>query len=554
MIHNSSRIQVLHLVLAALLFAANPTAAQDDLSHRKAPLTVNVVDIRGHAVPDALLDISLTRHAFRFGTQVRDKFLTIREEEFAALGDSGRQALLPDLASFGQPNRYTPAWNDVLLYRQTVLENFNHIVPTTGLQWTALLGNGPEIPDRAFQFAAANGLDATGASVVWQRDRWPTPVSLRSANAPAATDLQSALLADRLGPTGVMARFSATGEGPNVTDWKVLNEPLHEDYYSSVFVDAGLYPDATAVGVDYFNRARALRPNATLSINDYNLLNSGNDTNTVAFRDLILALLDAGAPIDRIGVQAHMARVLSRADIDRRLDILAETGLGIEITEFDMRDDAGQLTAIQQEALFTDILEASFAHPAVDGFILWGFWDPGHWRGNGPLLDETWQIKTEAAPYFDLVRGAWWPELEEVPVDAQGIWTAPGNGLIQGTYTITAHARGRSVIVHDLLVQDETTTTLILPIDISVLETCGNGILESGEECDAGSWVAAQASCCNRDCTLKPDGPASCDGVTCTTNDLCLAGVCTSGACAQGLACLCGGQCLETSAGCICQL
>ena len=70
-----------------------------------------------------------------------------------------------------------------------------------------------------------------------------------------------------------------------------------------------------------------------------------------------------------------------------------------------MRDDAEQLTPAQQERIFRDLLEAAFEHTAVDGFIMWGFWDPGHWRGNGPLFDEFWNVKAEAAPWFDLVHG-----------------------------------------------------------------------------------------------------------------------------------------------------
>ena len=41
------------------------------------------------------------------------------------------------------------------------------------------------------------------------------------------------------------------------------------------------------------------------------------------------------------------------------------------------------------------MLEASFEKPSVVGFIMWGFWDPGHWRGNGPLYDIDWNLKQE---------------------------------------------------------------------------------------------------------------------------------------------------------------
>ena len=124
-------------------------------------------------------------------------------------------------------------------------------------------------------------------------------------------------------------------------------------------------------------------------------MNSASDAATIEYRDLINSLRAAGAPIDRIGLQAHIALdTITKADIVRRLDILAETGLTIEITEFDSRDDDNQLDSAQQEQIFQDMLEAAFEHESVDGFIMWGFWDTGHWRGNAPLFDADWNTKT----------------------------------------------------------------------------------------------------------------------------------------------------------------
>ena len=91
------------------------------------------------------------------------------------------------------------------------------------------------------------------------------------------------------------------------------------------------------------------------SSNDYNILNAVNDSATIQYRDLINSLLAAGAPIDRIGLQAHIAlNTITKADIVRRLDILAETGLTIEITEFDSRDDDGPINSSTTGANFSE--------------------------------------------------------------------------------------------------------------------------------------------------------------------------------------------------------
>lgn len=439
----------------------SPLSAQD-LSHRKAEVTVTVQTVAGEPLPNASIDLQMTRHEFTFGSQIRDRLFSISQAEFDSLNETGKQALLPDLTRFGQ-DRYTPDWQDVLDYRTVVLEQFNHVVPTVGTQWISLNQNGPDVPDAAINQAQAAGLSVTGASVVWQRDRWPTPFEFRSEASPDPQQFYNALINDRLSEQGILARFSSDGAGPDVRSWKLLNEPLNERYFVDTFVGAGIFTNEIALLTDYFLRGESIRPDAQLSINEFNILNSGNDNAARNYRDLILDLLENGAPIDLIGVQAHMSRNdVSKVDMLRRLDILAQTGLPIEITEFDTRDDDAQLTPAQQERIFRDLLEAAFEHPAVDGFIMWGFWDPGHWRGNGPLFDETWNVKAEAAPWFDLVRGEWMPVLSDLTVDENGQWTAP-DGLFLGRYDFTVNLNGKSYSFQDYEITQDGE--IILEID-----------------------------------------------------------------------------------------
>ena len=421
------------------------------LGHRKSDVTIRVVDQRGNPIPDATVDVGMTEHAFRFGTQIRGPLLAVTHAEFDGYTDQKKQGLLPNLTSLGQA-RYTPTWQDVLNYRSTVISNFNHIVPGNDLQWQAFNGNGSANPDAAYALAFANGLTAGAVHVVWEKPDWPTPAEYRDGATFNPQDFHDDLIADRLSSTGIMNFYSDSGPGVTITDWNILNEPLHVTHYSDTFETAGIYASNIEAWADYFIRADVIRPDARLLINDYNILNSASDTATIQYRDLINSLLAAGAPIDRIGLQAHIAlNNITKADIVRRLDILAETGLTIEITEFDSRDDAGQLTPVQQEQIFQDMLEAAFEHESVDGFIMWGFWDTGHWRGNAPLYDAAWNTKAEAAPWFDLVHGDWKPNIVGQPVDAAGEWIAPV-GLFDGSYEITARLNGRSTTLADVAV------------------------------------------------------------------------------------------------------
>jgi parallel beta-helix repeat protein len=94
-------------------------------------------------------------------------------------------------------------------------------------------------------------------------------------------------------------------------------------------------------------------------------------------------------------------------------------------------------------------------------------------------------------------------------------------------------------------------------IDLGAYEyksvSCGNGSVESGEDCDAAAANGGDGSCCTATCQFKPDGTASCDANACTRPDTCTAGVCTPGGCADGQACsLCGGTCNDTGSACAC--
>ncbi len=295
----------------------------------------------------------------------------------------------------------------------------------------------------------SNGLGVTGASVVWPRDRWPTPEEFRPEASPDPSVFYSAVINDRLSEAGILRRFSDTGVGPTISEWKILNEPIHNDYFATVFTGAGIYPNEASTLADFFIRARAIRPNSTFSINEFGIVNAPNDNAVIEYRDFVNTLLAAGAPIDQIGVQAHISRTdISKADINRRINILAETGLSIEITEFDSRDDESQLTPAQQQQMFQDFLEVSFENPNIDGFIMWGFWDPGHWRGNAPLYDENWSVKTEAAPWFDLVKGQWMTQLTGQTLNSNGEWNAP-DGVFNGLYDFTVTAGGVSTTFND---------------------------------------------------------------------------------------------------------
>jgi endo-1,4-beta-xylanase len=61
---------------------------------------------------------------------------------------------------------------------------------------------------------------------------------------------------------------------------------------------------------------------------------------------------------------------------------VAEAGLNIWITELtiDAKDDN------KKAATLENLLKLFFSHPAVEGVILWHFWDGSNWHDNEALF------------------------------------------------------------------------------------------------------------------------------------------------------------------------
>ncbi len=132
---------VLLLVAVAVSLPTIGRATAQDLSHRKSNLTLSIEDAIGNPITGATVDIRMTQHAFRLGSQVRDRFYSITRPEFDSLSEAQKQSLLPGLSGSGQA-RYTPTWQDAANYRSAISENFNHVVPTIGMQWLTYNAKG----------------------------------------------------------------------------------------------------------------------------------------------------------------------------------------------------------------------------------------------------------------------------------------------------------------------------------------------------------------------------------------------------------------------------
>ena len=177
--------------------------------------------------------------------------------------------------------------------------------------------------------------------------------------------------------------------------WDVINEvvimPVFDKYDNAVTrlcAEMGRVPLAKAV----FDQARAMDPNATLLLNDFNT--------SPKYAELIQGGLDAGVSMDVIGIQSHQHQGFWGMDkLNEVLERFEKFGLPMHFTEntfvsgdlmpehiVDLNDwqvpewpttPAGEE---RQARDFLSMMDTLFAHPQVEAFIEWDFCD-GAWLG-----------------------------------------------------------------------------------------------------------------------------------------------------------------------------
>ena len=65
-----------------------------------------------------------------------------------------------------------------------------------------------------------------------------------------------------------------------------------------------------------------------------------------------------------------------------------------------------------------------FAHPSVEGILMWGFWEGRHWRPKAALWKRDFTPTPAAKAYRKLIYETWWTKWNE-KTDASGRCEAP---------------------------------------------------------------------------------------------------------------------------------
>ena len=333
--------------------------------------------------PGAEVRVEQLRHEFWFGAALANQF-------FGARSDSEPAAK----------------------YKRVFLENFNAAVTENALKWHSMETRQGEadysVVDAMLAWTREQGIPLRGHNVFWG-----IPNRVQPWLKTMDDDTLRATLKAR-------AQEIARRYRGQFAEYDLNNEMLHGNYY-----EERLGASITRQMADWM---RQEDPQAVLYLNDYDILTGRRlDDYLVHIRKF----LGQGVPIGGIGVQGHLhGDTFDPVALQNALDRLAQFKLPIRVTEFNFPGQRskyygqrGARLSDEEEAAkakaLADYYRICFAHPAVDGILMWGFWEGANWIAVSSLYRRDWSSTPAALAYRDLVFKEWWTTWRG-QADAQG--------------------------------------------------------------------------------------------------------------------------------------
>ena len=390
-------------------------------THRKATCTMRLTDAFGNPLAHHHIHVQQTRHEFLFGCGAFD-FLSY----VTATNETDRQFL----------KDRTDKWLDVFNYG-TIPFYWGRFEPQEGYPET-------ESRMKTVKYLQSHDIAVKGHPLCWH-----TVCADWLLQYDNDTILRKQL--DRI------TREVSTFRG--IVDlWDVINEvvimPIFDKYDNAV---TRICKDKGRIGLvkEVFAAAKEANPNATLLINDFNT--------SISYEILIDGCLNAGIPIDAIGIQSHQHQGYWGADkLEEVLARFEHFGLPIHFTENTLI--SGDLMPAYIEDLndwqvpewpttpegeerqcreWEEMYRILFSHPLVEAVTGWDFAD-GAWLGApSGLIRKDNSVKPVYERLKKLIREEWWTDTF-VTTDENGFATFEG---VLGDYLLSDGPRSYSMVL-----------------------------------------------------------------------------------------------------------
>jgi endo-1,4-beta-xylanase len=371
-------------------------ATEQRIRHiRMGDVRVTVVDESGAPIADATIQLAQTRHHFPFGVALNTNIFSINSDATATDREN---------------------------YMQLAETLFNAAVHENALKW---LENEPEAgqvsfldADTIWDWSRQNDMPMRGHTIFWEvaefNQDWLKQLNPKQLRQAMVKRVET-----------VCGRYQG-----RIEEFDVFNEVLHGDFYRQRLGDR--------IFADMFKACQRVNPNVRLYTNDFAILEGQKAGDYV---QQISSWQNQGAPIGGIGIQSHLEAKdkPTPAAITQTLDRLAQFNLPIKITELSIQAETDQAQAVK----LRDFMRTTFAHPAISGIMLWGFWEGNQWLQNAGLYRKNWTEKPAGQMYRELVFEQWWTQ-ENLTTDATG--SAPTRAFY-GQYKATVSQGDRQRVI-----------------------------------------------------------------------------------------------------------
>ncbi|XP_037493703.1 endo-1,4-beta-xylanase 1 isoform X2 [Jatropha curcas] len=319
------------------------------------------------------------------------------------------------------------------------IKNFNWAVFENEMKWSWTEPQEGKFnykeADELVEWCKSHNVKIRGHCIFWDMEYAIQPW-VRSLNG---NDLMTAVQ-NRL--TDLLSRYKG-----KFSHFDVNNEMLHGSFYQD-----RLDKD---IRVNMFKTAQQLDPSATLFVNDYHI-EDGSDirSSPEKYIQQILDLQGQGAPVGGVGIQGHIDVPVGPI-VSSALDKLGTLGLPIWFTELDVSSANEYVRADDLEVM----LREAYAHPAVEGVMLWGFWELYMSRKYAHLVNADGKINVAGKRFLALKKE----------------WLSDANGSINdqlefrfrgfhGTYNVEIDSSSKKV--NKTFIVDQGESPLVVSIDL----------------------------------------------------------------------------------------
>jgi endo-1,4-beta-xylanase len=375
-------------------------------------------------------------------TGINDDIARIRKGELVIKTKPGNKVLVEQLShefwfgcaiTNGLASERMPA-EDKRQYKEKFLANFNSAVTENAVKWPDMERKRGEVNyatvDGILMWTEENNIPLRGHNIFWG-----IPNRVQPWLKEMDDDELRAALKNR-------AETLAAHYKGRFAEYDLNNEMVHGNYYED-----RLGPMITKDMAEWFHNGD---PDAKLYLNDYDILTG---IKLPEYMIQIRTLLKQGVPIAGIGVQGHLhAESFDRKQLINALDSLATFKLPIKVTEFNMpgqrskflKDTKLNMTPQEEEQKAKDIVDyyrICFAHPQVEGIIMWGFWAEANWIPASSLYRSDWSPTPAAEAYNNLIFKEWWTNVSGA-ADNNGTFAT---SAFYGKYKVTVNGVSKDV-------------------------------------------------------------------------------------------------------------